>query len=101
MTKCHAGKKAAALCLRSRTEGNFLQSGNTTLLKARGLEFNSAVLPRSLYLSCACCVISRCVADREAEKPEVSSQVSHPQTGQPHSQQRVWPPEAAAVHTLL
>lgn len=56
-------------------------------------------LIRSLILWLFC--ISRCVPDRENEKPQVSSQVSNPHTGQPHPQPHAGSPEASPVHPLL
>lgn len=54
-----------------------------------------------LYLFCGHFVISRCVPNRENEKPKVSSEVSNPQTGKPHPEPHAWSSEATPVHTLL
>ncbi len=69
--------------------------------QVRHAQYSSSFASKFLYLFCGCFVLSRRVPNRENEKLEVSSQVSTPQTGEPHPQPDAQSPEASAVHTLL
>lgn len=69
--------------------------------------FNSGslIILKPLCLSSVCLLIFRSVSNRKDEKPEVSSQVSsqisNPKAGKPHSGPHVRSSEVAPMHTLL